>query len=144
MPADPPAIPASTAIHLLKRRSAVRHAGCAWHLAAASASSAVLDMHLPTALAEGRSLYACKPQVAQEMACDACREESGPPTLDGYAAAGLCVSSHCPALGCRDPDGGWIRSSSHARRMGSLLATEKTVTPRVMEASACERMHAAR
>src|SRR5262249_35026376 len=61
------------------------------------------------------------------MACDASREESRAPAVDGDTAAGLCVSSHRPALGCRGPRCGWIRSSAHARRMGSLLATERVV-----------------
>ena len=68
MPADSPAIPASTAIHLLARRSAVRHAGCAWHPAAASTCADALAWHLPAAFAEGRALYTYKPQAAQEMA----------------------------------------------------------------------------
>ena len=43
---------------VLARRSALRHAGRAWHLAAASEGADAMAMYLPAALAEGLSLRA--------------------------------------------------------------------------------------
>ena len=102
--------------------------------------------HLPASLAEGLSLRARKQQAAQEMACDAWREESGSTTVDGDTAARFLLPSHGAPLGRRDPYSGGIRSAAHVPRMGNLLAAERAMTAarqqwvesQALENGACE------
>ena len=82
--------PSNTCIHgTTYSREEVLYDMRAWHPAAASTCADALAWHLPAAFAEGRALYTYTLQAAQEMACDAGREESRAPIVDGYTSAGF-------------------------------------------------------